>query len=56
MTEFKEKRSERRSFYCPNKLWAEMLEECKDCISVSDFIKQAIKEKLEKKSFNEFRN
>ncbi len=47
-TEFEEKRGERRSFYCSNKLWNEMIKVTKDCYSVSEFIKQAIKEKLEK--------
>ena len=47
-TEFEDKRSERRSFYCPNSLWKEMLDATKDCYSVSEFIKQAIREKLKK--------
>lgn len=56
MTEFEENRSERRSFYCSNKLWNEMVKACNDCYSVSEFIKQAIKEKLGKKAFDEFRD
>lgn len=49
-------RSERRSFFCPNKLWKELKKKTDDCISVSTFIKQAIIEKLinddsEKKDF-----
>jgi len=39
-------RSERRSFFCPNKLWKELKKKTDDCISVSTFIKQAIIEKL----------
>ena len=47
-TEFEEERGERRSFYCPNKLWNEMIKATKDCYSISEFIKQAINEKLER--------
>lgn len=50
VTEFEEKRGERRSFYCPNKLWNEMKEATKDCYSISMFIQMAIKKGLEKKS------
>ncbi|MBN2880485.1 hypothetical protein JXM83_00390 [Candidatus Woesearchaeota archaeon] len=39
-------RSERRSFFCPNKLWKELLEQTSDCISVSSYIKMAILEKM----------
>lgn len=39
-------RSERRSFFCPNKLWKELKKKTDDCISISTFIKQAIVEKL----------
>ena len=39
-------RGERRSFFCPNKLWKELLKQTNDCISVSTFIKQAIVEKM----------
>ena len=39
-------RSERRSFFCPNKLWKELKSKTDDCISVSTFIKQALVEKL----------
>jgi hypothetical protein len=51
-------RSERRSFFCPNKLWKELKKKTDDCISVSTFIKQAIVEKLikdepEKKDYYE---
>jgi len=51
-------RSERRSFFCPNKLWKELKKKTDDCISVSTFIKQAIVEKLikeepEKKEYYE---
>jgi len=43
-------RSERRSFFCPNKLWKELKKKTDDCISVSTFIKQAIVEKLVKEA------
>jgi len=49
VTEFEERRGERRSFYCPNKLWEAIKEATKDCYSISEFIKQAVKEKLQKK-------
>ncbi|MFH1134422.1 MAG: hypothetical protein V1735_08105 [Nanoarchaeota archaeon] len=39
-------RSERRSFFCPNKLWKEMEKHVDCCMSVSTFIKQAIVEKM----------
>lgn len=41
-------RSERRSFFCPNKLWKELLNQTQDCISISTYIKQAIVEKMSK--------
>lgn len=44
--EYKPIRKERRSFYCHNKLWDEILIKCGDCITISSFIKQAIFEKL----------
>ncbi|MBN1176011.1 hypothetical protein JXA48_05190 [Candidatus Woesearchaeota archaeon] len=39
-------RSERRSFFCPNTLWAELERETKDDISISTYIRLAIVEKL----------
>ncbi|MFH1770116.1 MAG: hypothetical protein ABH828_01015 [archaeon] len=39
-------RGERRSFFCPNKLWEELLSQCHGIMSVSEFVKQAIIEKL----------
>ena len=39
-------RSERRSFFCPNKLWAELVKDTGDFISISTFVNQAIVEKL----------
>ena len=39
-------RGERRSFFCPNKLWNELLDQANDSISVSTFIKQAVVEKM----------
>ena len=47
---FEECRSERRSFWCSNVLWKEIAKRTNNNISVSKFIKQAIKEKLNKKS------
>jgi len=41
-------RGERRSFFCPNKLWEELLKHNEGICSVSEFIKQAIVEKLKK--------
>jgi len=46
MHEFELLRSERRSFFCSNKLWYELLRQTKDCVSVSTFIRQAIVEKM----------
>lgn len=43
-------RGERRSFFCPNKLWAEMKKETADCISISSYVKQAIIEKMIKEN------
>ena len=48
VTEFEERRGERRSFYCSNKLWKRMIEATNDCYSISTFICKAIKEKLER--------
>lgn len=48
MTEFEETRGQRRNFYCPNKLWKEIKKATKDCYSVSEFIRQAVVEKLKK--------
>jgi len=39
-------RGERRSFFCPNKLWAELKTQTDDCMSISTYIKQAILEKM----------
>ena len=39
-------RGERRSFFCPNKLWEELLKQCHGIMPVSEFVKQAIIEKL----------
>lgn len=41
-------RGERRSFFCPNKLWEELLKQTYGVYSVSEFIKQAIVEKMSK--------
>ena len=46
--EFEMLRGERRSFFCPNTLWEEMLRQCYGIMPVSEFIKQAIVEKLSK--------
>ncbi len=39
-------RGERRSFFCPNKLWAELVKQTEDITSQSTFIRQAIIEKM----------
>ncbi|MBI2664615.1 hypothetical protein HYX10_04715 [Candidatus Woesearchaeota archaeon] len=44
--DFEMARSERRSFFCPKKLWAELKKQTNDCMSVSEYIKQAIMEKI----------
>lgn len=46
MHEFELLRSERRSFFCTNKLWHELLKQTNDCVSVSTYIRQAIVEKM----------
>lgn len=43
---FSEFRGERRSFFCPNKLWDELDKKTKNLFSISVFIKQAIFEKM----------
>ncbi len=53
---FSEFRGERRSFFCPNKLWDELNKQTKNLYSVSQFIKMAVIEKMireepEKKEF-----
>ena len=47
-TEYEEQRGERRSFFCPNKLWKELQKKTKDNISISTYIKQAIEEKFQR--------
>jgi hypothetical protein len=49
VTEYEETRGERRSFYCSNQLWKEIKDACNDCYSMSEFIKRAVKEKLERR-------
>jgi hypothetical protein len=39
-------RGERRSFFCPNKLWKELIKKTNDCISVSQYVRMAIIEKM----------
>jgi len=46
--DFSELRGERRSFFCPNTLWKELKEETKDCMSISQYIRIAIEEKMNK--------
>ncbi len=41
-------RSERRSFFCPNKLWKQLEKETDGVMSISQFIRIAIEDKLEK--------
>ncbi len=46
MNEFEMLRGERRSFFCPNKLWTELRKQTDDCVSVSTYMRQAIIEKM----------
>ena len=39
-------RSERRSFFCPNKVYFEIIRQTGDCMSSSEFVKRAVVEKL----------
>lgn len=48
MEDYEMLRGERRSFFCPNKLWKELLDQTGDCISVSQYIRLAIMEKMVK--------
>ena len=43
-------RSERKSFFCPNKLWEEIRLKTKDKTSISQYIKQAVEEKMEREN------
>jgi hypothetical protein len=45
---FEEYRSERKSLFCSNKLWEEIRSKTKDKTSISQYIKQAIIEKMKK--------
>ena len=56
--DFEDCRSERRSFFCPNKLWKELKKQTKGCVSISSYVREAIlekmvKEKSEKKEYFE---
>ena len=44
--DFEDYRSERRSFFCPNKLWKELKVQTKGCISISEYVRSAILEKM----------
>jgi hypothetical protein len=44
--DFEDCRSERRSFFCPNKLWKELKKQTKGCVSISKYIREAILEKM----------
>ena len=44
--DFGEFRSERRSFFCPNKLWKELKKQTKGCISISKYVREAIIKKM----------
>ena len=39
-------RGERRSFFCPNKLWKELGVKTNDCITISQYIRMAVVEKM----------
>lgn len=45
---FEEERSERKSVFFPNKLWEEIRLKTKDTTSISQYIKQAVIEKMER--------
>lgn len=47
---FEDLRSERRSFYCPNILWKEIHKRTTEKLTMSKYIIQAIKEKMEKEN------
>ena len=44
--DFEMYRSERKTFFCPNKLWEEIRLKTKDKSSISQYIKKAIVEKM----------
>jgi hypothetical protein len=46
--DFEDYRSERRSFFCPNRLWKELERKTNGCISISQYIRNAIIEKMKK--------
>jgi hypothetical protein len=48
--EFEMLRTERRSFFCANKLWKELEKRTKDKMSISTYIKQAIEEKMKREN------
>ena len=43
-------RRERRIFFCPNKLWYELKKQTKDCVSISQYIKMAVVEKMKREN------
>ena len=45
---FEMERSERKSLFFPNKLWEEIRLEAKGKMSISQYIKQAVIEKMER--------
>jgi len=47
-TEYEIQRGERRSFFCPNKLWKEVKKQTNDCFSTSQYIRMAILEKMKR--------
>ena len=42
----KQKVNRRRSISMSDELWNKILKECKDCYSVSEFIRRCVEEKL----------
>jgi len=46
--DYEMKRGERRSFFCPNTLWDELQKKTNGCISISQYIRMAILEKMER--------
>ncbi len=47
-TEYEIQRGESRGFFCPNKLWKEIKKQTNDYISISQYIRMAILEKMKR--------
>ena len=49
---FEMERSERKSLFFPNKLWEEIRANARGKMSISQFIKEAVIEKLERENYS----